>query len=305
MKKIIATVLAMVMALALCSTAFAADKYSYTVYTKAYDNKGNQLNSTETRMYVIANVNAKKAVGGNDASVAGYYLQISQQYTNETYAENLAACKTAIEGSYGSVVTYVAATAADYDLRLTADGRAVLYLSEAPNGKLTYANTAVEFTNIGNKCEQLNGLTTETYYSYTNDDGETTYYQDGGNGNTNVLVNGKLVGVTALDKDAYLVDHSWKAASYNKDNTVATYKCKDCGTVATVYKTVEAAVAAGMTTTDTVNGDVIGYKYGSSSTTTDGKTSPKTFDAGVAMYVGMALASVTGSAVVIGKKKEF
>ena len=36
-----------------------------------------------------------------------------------------------------------------------------------------------------------------------------------------------------------------------------------------------------------------------------GKDSPKTFDAGIAMYVGMALTSVAGSAVVIGKKKEF
>ena len=34
-------------------------------------------------------------------------------------------------------------------------------------------------------------------------------------------------------------------------------------------------------------------------------TSPKTFDAGIAMYVGMALTSVAGSAVVIGKKNEF
>ncbi len=33
--------------------------------------------------------------------------------------------------------------------------------------------------------------------------------------------------------------------------------------------------------------------------------SAKTFDAGIALYAGMALASVAGSAVVIGKKKEF
>ena len=42
-----------------------------------------------------------------------------------------------------------------------------------------------------------------------------------------------------------------------------------------------------------------------SGTTTENKPSPKTFDAGIAMYVGMALTSVAGSAVVIGKKKEF
>ena len=40
-------------------------------------------------------------------------------------------------------------------------------------------------------------------------------------------------------------------------------------------------------------------------TATGNKPSPKTFDAGIAMYVGMALTSVAGSAVVIGKKKEF
>ena len=42
-----------------------------------------------------------------------------------------------------------------------------------------------------------------------------------------------------------------------------------------------------------------------SGTATENKPSPKTFDAGIAMYVGMALTSVAGSAVVIGKKKEF
>ena len=39
--------------------------------------------------------------------------------------------------------------------------------------------------------------------------------------------------------------------------------------------------------------------------TKKGVGSPKTFDAGVAMYVGMSLLSVAGGAVVIGKKKEF
>ena len=36
-----------------------------------------------------------------------------------------------------------------------------------------------------------------------------------------------------------------------------------------------------------------------------GVESAKTFDAGIAMYVGMSLLSVAGGAVVIGKKKEF
>ena len=55
-----------------------------------------------------------------------------------------------------------------------------------------------------------------------------------------------------------------------------------------------------------MNGQLIGWNYNvpnAGTTTTNG--SPKTFDAGIAMYPGMALMSVAGSAVVIGKKKEF
>ena len=54
-----------------------------------------------------------------------------------------------------------------------------------------------------------------------------------------------------------------------------------------------------------VGGTLIGWINGKTDTKTDGNKSPKTFDAGIAMYVGMALTSVAGSAVVIGKKKEF
>ena len=52
-------------------------------------------------------------------------------------------------------------------------------------------------------------------------------------------------------------------------------------------------------------GTVRPSNYVTNGTATENKPSPKTFDAGIAMYVGMALTSVAGSAVVIGKKKEF
>ena len=48
------------------------------------------------------------------------------------------------------------------------------------------------------------------------------------------------------------------------------------------------------------------YYYNSTTTdtkTTDTKGSPKTFDAGIALYVGMALTSAAGVAFV-GKKRE-
>ena len=69
-----------------------------------------------------------------------------------------------------------------------------------------------------------------------------------------------------------------------------------------MYKTVEAAEAAGATMTDVEGGYVIGWVNGKTTPSTDTNKSPKTFDAGIAMYVGMALTSVAGSAVVIGKK---
>ncbi len=90
--------------------------------------------------------------------------------------------------------------------------------------------------------------------------------------------------------------------------------CQNCGDKSTeLYKQGANGVVkvpAGKTAdyTITVGTDVynvIPSGTGSTNTNTDKNTSPKTFDAGIAMYVGMALTSVAGSAVVIGKKKEF
>ena len=60
------------------------------------------------------------------------------------------------------------------------------------------------------------------------------------------------------------------------------------------YKTVSPGGGGngGSTTTDTTKND--GKKV----------ESGKTFDAGIAMYVGLSVLSVTGGALVIGKKKE-
>ena len=277
MKKIIATVLAMVMALALCATAFAANPE----YTAAYNKKGNKVSVKGDVYTVVTDAAVKPVSPAENGSVKGYHI-------------------TGISSLAG--VYYVAATAADYDLKLTADGRADLYLKEAPNSSLSYRFKVTAFTAIGEKCEQLDVDATGTYYSHTVS-GVTTYYEASETG-MSVLFNNELITVSALNAD--LNGHDWKAASYNKDNTVATFKCADCGTVATVYKTADAAKAAGAGTVDTFAGYVIGYTYTAGTTaTTTTTSSPKTFDAGIAMYVGMALTSVAGSAVVIGKKKEF
>ena len=280
MKKIIATVLAMVMALALCTTAFADG----TTYTKAYDNKGNVVGSGLNLYSTVTSVAAVKNV-----SVKGYQVVVRD------------ATDTNVDAYCG---TYIAADSSDYTLKLTKDGKAPLYLTKVAT--LAYLNKVEVFTNVGEKCGQLDVDVTGTYYSYTDDDGDVTYYEKDSTAVTNVLLNGKLVAAsvaTVQDVNA----HDWKAATYNKDESVATYKCADCGTIATVYKTKEAAEAAGAATVE-INAKYGVLGYGTTTpadTKTDGTSSPKTFDAGIAMYVGMALTSVAGSAVVIGKKKEF
>ena len=272
MKKIIATVLAMVMALALCTTAFAAGvEYSFT-----------KADGTPAGKAVVNTVEGQYKASKDDS-----YNKVDGYVSNYDGADHY----------------FVKADKSDYTYKLTADGKADLYVTEVAS--LFFKAKAVEFTNIGEKCGQLDGSKSKTYYKATWEDGDdtvTAYYVKADNGDTQLLVDGKLVKANGT---AGLVDHVWKAASYDKDDNVTTYKCKECGTVATVYKTKDAAEAAGCKVVEIYKGEVLGYGAAATGTKTDGTTSPKTFDAGIAMYVGMALTSVAGSAVVIGKKKEF
>ena len=282
MKKIIATVLAMVMAMALCVTAFAAVKYT------AYDKTGKEIAKDVT--YETCKATYDKKAG--DGMVAHYDVTMD-----------------------GRTSFYVvAADAKTYDLKLTTTGKAPLYLVEVKDP--TYVAKATAFKAVGDGCGQLdvedqfNLSTDETYYTSTLND-VVTYYVADKNGEVNVLVDNKLVAVNVLGDNLELVAHEWEASKYDKDDNATQYTCKNCKTVATVYPSKDAATAAGMKTVLVVPGtdDIIGFNFtakgANASTTTDGKGSPKTFDAGVAMYAGMALMSVAGSAVVIGKKKEF
>ena len=300
MKKIIATVLAMVMALALCTTAFAAPVTGYTGYSRG----GNKLMADDTNAESFS-VEAHEATF-NKATGAGnvaYYT-----VSNAT---------TANPGYNGD---YIKADKTDFDLQLTKAGASTLYLKHVNDGAV-YVAKVEAFTKIGDKCGQLDVDADGTYYvntskytftsnNVTKDAGEVYFMASDATGAVYVLLNGKLVSVTLADEQT-LVGHTWVAVE--KDGKVVSYKCSDCGTVASIYKTYAAAKASGLKNVEAfVNDDgetiYLAYTDGKTDTTkpTDtNKPSPKTFDAGIAMYVGMALTSVAGSAVVIGKKKEF
>ena len=298
MKKIIATVLAMVMALALCTTAFAAPVTGYTGYSRG----GNKLMADDTNAESFS-VEAHEATF-NKATGAGnvaYYTVSNATAANPGYNGD-----------------YIKADKTDFDLQLTKAGASTLYLKHVNDGAV-YVAKVEAFTKIGDKCGQLDVDADGTYYvntskytsgNVTKDAGEVYFMASDATGAVYVLLNGKLVSVTLADEQT-LVGHTWVAVE--KDGKVVSYKCSDCGTVASIYKTYAAAKASGLKNVEAFvndDGETIYLAY------TDGKTdtakpadgtnkSPKTFDAGIAMYVGMALTSVAGSAVVIGKKKEF
>ena len=298
MKKIIATVLAMVMALALCTTAFAAPVAGYTGYTRG----GEKLmaNTTDAESFSVEAHEAtfNKATGAGNVA---YYTVSNATDANTSYNGD-----------------YTKADKTDFDLQLTKSGASTLYLKHVNEGA-EYVAKVEAFTKIGAKCGQLDVDADGTYYvntskytdtnSVTKDAGEVYFMASDANGAVYVLLNGKLVSVT-LAGEQTLVGHTWVAVE--KDGKVVSYKCSDCGTVASIYKTYAAAKASGLKNVEAfVNDDgetiYLAYTDGKTDTTkpTDTNKSPKTFDAGIAMYVGMALTSVAGSAVVIGKKKEF
>ena len=113
------------------------------------------------------------------------------------------------------------------------------------------------------------------------------------------------------DKDAVI---TYKDASSKHLNPV-TIACDECEKVFKVVDTFDKdwdaddfyvfndKVHASNAVTDTFY--IVLDSAAAAGTTATTVDSSKTFDAGVAMYVGLSLMSVAGSAVVIGKKKEF
>jgi len=297
MKKIIATVLAMVMALALCTTAFAAPVAGYTGYTRGGEKLMADATNAESFSVEAHEAAFDKATGAGNVA---YYT-----------VSNATAANTGYNGDY------IKADKTDFDLQLTKAGASTLYLKHVNTGA-EYVAKVEAFTKIGDKCGQLDVDADGTYYvntskytsgNVTKDAGEVYFVASDAESAVYVLLNGKLVSVT-LAGEQTLVGHTWVAVE--KDGKVVSYKCSDCGTVASIYKTYAAAKASGLKNVEAfVNDDgetiYLAYTDGKTDTTkpTDTNKSPKTFDAGIAMYVGMALTSVAGSALVIGKKKGF
>ena len=133
-----------------------------------------------------------------------------------------------------------------------------------------------------------------------------------------LLSNGKMV---VYYGEATAKPHNWAQATKQsfdtKTGVITSVKCPDCkGVVAVyknagvfdgkVYKQITVGVAKNYyyvagTAANTITGTIVGVP---TTPSTDKVQSAETFDAGIAMYVGMSVMAAAGSAVVIGKKKD-
>ncbi len=290
MKKIIATVLAMVMALALCTTAFAASKY--VLYDE--DKKSTDIMVTKT-----------DASSKNKTTL--YYTYVDE---NDTTHYLVPADKSNYDGYVEG--NYVKEVNADEDTEDTIDD----FISYA-DGKLVKM-TAKSGEKVERNCT-TSVFDTDVYFD--KDNAAFVKVEDG-TGTYNMLYNGVILSVDDVTDEIAEGSHLWIKGD-KVDDGIYNVKCASCGATAVAYETLKLAgtktvvkydQAKGIATANDMEknweGDLLDSDWyvttsASTDTKTDGNKSPKTFDAGIAMYVGMALTSVAGSAVVIGKKKEF
>ena len=280
MKKIIATVLAMVMALALCTTAFA------TTYSDAYtwNNTGWTKYDLDGKSIAYTAPTEVKTNGKVTSGTVGYY---------------------SVQGIDGNLVEVAKA---DATFQMKVDG-VVKYLAPCDYTAYNAVGTSVK---AGTKCGDYDK---DEYGSAKLVKVEDDLYVVSDNGETHILLNGSVVPATKVDEPA-IVAHQWATIEgkivLDEDDLAklaevkGTVVCKACNTKATVTND-KATIPTDATVMEVTEGVWMFWTKGTTTPSTDkgNTTSPKTFDAGIAMYVGMALTSVAGSAVVIGKKKEF
>ncbi len=279
MKKIVALVLSLVMVLGLATTAFAAAT-QYTLWdstTEAVKDGTGAINATVAALPVATKAVAPTAT--NPAGTVAFY-QVGD-------------------------TKFVAATAADADVYYTVKGKTapVMYLKEIGN-ELYYA-VAKEFTNFGKGCGQVDMTPAvgTKYFTYTDLAGNVYLHAEDtsvgafANAAYFLLVNGEMKPIVPTNLYAE-VEHSWTLA-YNEAGVPVSAKCEDCAAVAAVYDKY-TAVPAG------ADYEMLGNLFlvvGASAPAAGDKVeSAQTFDAGIAMYVGMSVMAAAGSAVVLKKK---
>ena len=315
MKKIVALVLSLVMALSLCTVAFA-DGYDIEVTKKGEHTKYDEL----------------KSVAQTDTVLPHYEGKANGEWFVETADPDV------YDSASNFIVTYQRDGKIVYLLRVEKDDMKVNALKADAVAEHKYVGCGDNNAKAPKDCYK--DVKNSNYWiksdaddavAYVTVDGDydnvvavraaTVFGKDGNwDRNSEVVPSGHLM-VLVKKNVEYKNSADGKIV---KD--VNEYKCYFCNRTfygsnyqystpetADVYSSEYARqlVNAGFVNVadGVILGDVAYYwttdKDNGTKADNKGVNSAKTFDAGVAMYVGMSLLSVAGGAVVIGKKKEF
>ena len=316
MKKIVALVLSLVMALSLCTVAFA-DGYDIEVTKKGEHTKYDEL----------------KSVAQTDTVLPHYEGKANGEWFVETADPDV------YDSASNFIVTYQRDGKIVYLLRVEKDGLKVNALKADAVAEHKYVGCGDNNAKAPKDCYK--DVKNSNYWiksdaddavAYVTVDGDydnvvavraaTVFGKDGNwDRNSEVVPSGHLM-VLVKKNVEYKNSADGKIV---KD--VNEYKCYFCNRTFYgsdfPYSTPETADTYSSTFANELvkakfvnveDGVILGdvAYYWTTDKDNDTKTddtnkvpSAKTFDAGVAMYVGMSLLSVAGGAVVIGKKKEF
>ena len=189
---------------------------------------------------------------------------------------------------------------ADYTVYQTGTKTLFGYFDEVKSP--SYQGSGVPFTAFGDDCLEfdIEPVPGAKYYFFQG----VVYKADPSfTSPINLMVGSTLTPVVA-ENVANWVQHT-PAYTYDKDYKVVGVKCAECGTPATLYANY-ASVPKAAQATAVALGDGQYYVWAAAPVVdTETKVeSAETFDAGIAMYVGMPVMAAAGSAIVLKKRED-
>ena len=266
----------------------------FVIATKTTSGSGSETTLKDKDGYDIYAVDGTTSVKAADAD-------ITRKITGNAIASNGTVTYTATTYSDGANV-YVEVDSSVADFKLMKGNTIVAYLvnlssvGDIPTTTKTVSSYVKAVKDA--KCGQYS----ETIYP-------AGVYMIGGKayaadaGNSWALYNGKFVNYGG---EATAVSHTYAVNTYNTtDRSVTTLKCSVCKQVFTVLTPAQVKTMAPSAYAQvTADGGTYFIAVASATAGTNGGTvnSADTFDAGIAMYVGMSVMAAAGSAVVLKKK---